>query len=194
MRAIDTLNPQQSRRAAIGLLCGAIVAIVAAVALPVWLLHRHYDAALSDATDRLDRYGRIAASRPAIAQQLDAMRAKETRKFFLRSGAAALSAAEAQEAVRSIVETSGGRLITMQAPVSKEDGRYRQLSVNVQLTANVLAMRKILDGIENRVPYLFIDNLTIRSQVPSNFRPTPGGEPEMFMQFDVSGYSPMGQP
>jgi general secretion pathway protein M len=192
--AIDTLNPQQSRRAAIGLLCGAIAAIVAAVALPVWLLHRHYDAALSDATDRLERYGRIAASRPAIAQQLEAMRAKETRKFFLRSGAAALSAAEAQEAVRSIVEASGGRLITMQAPVSKDDGRYRQVSVNVQLTANVQAMRKILDGIENRVPYLFIDNVTIRSQVPSNFRPTPGAEPEMFMQFDVSGYSPMGQP
>jgi general secretion pathway protein M len=192
--AIDTLNPQQSRRAAIGLLCGAIVAIIAAVALPVWLLHRHYDAALSDATDRLDRYGRIAASRPAIAQQLEAMRAKETRKFFLRSGAPALSAAEAQEAVRSIVEASGGRLITMQAPVSKEDGRYRQVSVNVQLTASVLAMRKILDGIENRVPYLFIDNLTIRSQVPSNFRPTAGSEPEMFMQFDVSGYSPTGQP
>lgn len=192
--AIDTLNPQQSRRAAIGLLCGAIAAIIAAVALPVWLLHRHYDAALSDATDRLERYSRIAASRPVVAQQLEAMRAKETRKFFLRSGAPALSAAEAQEAVRSIVEASGGRLITMQAPVSKEDGRYRQISVNVQLTANVQAMRKILDGIENRVPYLFIDNLTIRSQVPSNFRPAPGAEPEMFMQFDVSGYSPTGQP
>ena len=192
--AIDTLNPQQSRRAAIGLLCGAIAAIIAAVALPVWLLHRHYDAALSDATDRLERYSRIAASRPVVAQQLEAMRAKETRKFFLRSGAPALSAAEAQEAVRSIVEASGGRLITMQAPVSKEDGRYRQISVNVQLTANVQAMRKILDGIENRVPYLFIDNLTIRSQVPSNFRPAPGAEPEMFMQFDVSGYSPAGQP
>lgn len=192
--AIDTFNPQQSRRAAIWLLCGAIAAIIAAVALPVWLLHRHYDAALSDATDRLERYGRIVASRPAVAQQLEAMRAKETRKFFLRSGAPALSAAEAQEAVRSIVEASGGRLITMQAPVSKEDGRYRQVSVNVQLTANVQAMRKILDGIENRVPYLFVDNLTIRSQVPSSFRPTPGAEPEMFMQFDVSGYSPTGQP
>jgi hypothetical protein len=81
----------------------------------------------------------------------------------------------------------------MQAPVSKDDGRYRQITVNVQLTASVQAMRNILDGIESHVPYLFVDNLTIRAQVPSNFRPAPGVEPEMFMQFDVSGYSPTGQ-
>jgi hypothetical protein len=191
--AIANLNPQQRRRAAIALLCGGLVAIALAVALPIWLVHRHYDAALADATDRLDRYGRIAGSRPVIAKQLEAMRAKEPRKFYLRSGAPALSAAEAQEALRSIVEAGGGRLITMQAPVSKDDGRYRQITVNVQLTASVQAMRKILDGIENHIPYLFVDNLTIRSQVPSNFRPAPGAEPEMFMQFDVSGYSPTGQ-
>jgi len=192
--AIANLNPRQSRRAAIGLLIGAIVAVMAAVALPIWLLHRHYDTALDDATDRLERYGRIAASRPVVARQLEAMRAKDPRKFFLRSGAAALSAAEAQEALRSIVESGGGRLITMQAPVSKDDGRYRQITVNVQLTASVQAMLKILDGIENRAPYLFVDNLTVRSQVPSSFRPAPGAEPEMFMQFDVSGYSLTGQP
>jgi len=192
--AIANLNPRQSRRAAIGLLIGAIVAVMAAVALPVWLLHRHYDTALDEATGRLERYGRIAASRPLVARQLEAMRAKDSRKFFLRSGGAALSAAEAQEALRSIVESGGGRLITVQAPVSKDDGRYRQITVNVQLTASVQAMRKILDGIENRAPYLFVDNLTVRSQVPSSFRPAPGAEPEMFMQFDVSGYSLTGQP
>jgi general secretion pathway protein M len=191
---LSALNPQQSRRAAIGLLVGAIVAVALAVALPVWLLHRHYDAALSDSADRLDRFSRIAGTRPAVAKQLEAMRAKETRKFFLRSGAPALSAAEAQEALRALVEGSGGRLITMQAPVSKDEGRYRQISVNVQLTANVQAMRKILHAIESHVPYLFVDNLTVRSQVPANFRPAPGAEPEMFVQFDVSGYALTGQP
>ena len=187
--AITLAGPEQSRRAAIAILVGAIVAIAAAVALPIWLLHRHYDTALADSAEKLDRYNRLAATRPAIAQQLEAMRSKEPRKFFLRGGPPALSAAEAQEAVRTIVEGNGGRLITMQAPVTKDDARYRQIIVNVQMTANVQAMRKILYAIENHVPYLFIDNLTIRSQVPANFRPTPGSEPEMFLQFDVSGYT-----
>jgi general secretion pathway protein M len=187
-------SPERSRRLAIALLAAAVIAVVAAVALPMWLLHRHYDAALTDSLGKLDRYGRIAGTRPGIAKQLDAMRTKETRRFFLRSGAAALSAAEAQEAVRALIEGSGGRLITMQAPVSKDEGRYRQITVNVQLTANIQALRKILHAIENNVPYLFVDNLTVRSQVPANFKPAPGAEPEMFVQFDVSGYSLTGAP
>jgi general secretion pathway protein M len=183
------MNPQQSRRLAVGLLLAAIVLVAAAVAVPLWLLHRQYDVALEDNAGKYDRYRRIAGMRPELAKQLDAVRAKDTRKFFLRSGAAALSAAEAQEAVRSLVEQSGGRLITMQAPTSREEGRYRQVSVNVQLTANVFALRKILHSIENNTPYLFIDNLQVRTQVPPNHRPQPGAEPEMFVSFDVSGYA-----
>jgi general secretion pathway protein M len=187
--SFTTLNPAQSRRAAVGLLLAATVAIVLAVALPVWLLHRHYDSALADNLGKLERYERIAGTRAEVAKQLEVMRSKETRKFFLRSGAPALSAAEAQETIRTLVEGSGGRLITMQAPTSKEEGRYRQITVNLQLTANIFALRKILHAIENNVPYLFVDNLTVRSQVPANFRPQPGAEPEMFVQFDVTGYA-----
>ena len=138
---------------------------------PCGCCNRHYDPALADSLDKLDRYRASPARGPQIARQLEAMRARTPRKFFLRSGAAALSAAEAQEAVRALVEPSGGRLITMQAPVSKEEGRYRQVSVNVQLTANIFALRKILNAIENNTPYLFVDNFMVRTQVPGNFKP-----------------------
>ncbi len=190
--SIATLNPEQSRRAAVVLLATVVILAAVVIALPVWLLHRHYDAALADTADRLERYNRIAATRPEIAKQLEAMRGKDTRRFFLRSGAPALSAAEAQEMLRSLVEGSGGRLITMQAPISKEEGRYRQITVNMQLTANMQAARKILNSIETSVPYLFVDNLKITSQVPGNFRPQPGAEPEVFMQVDVTGFALVG--
>ena len=188
------LGSDRSRNLAVALLIAVVVFGVAIIAVPFWLLHRHYDLAIADSLDKLDRYTRIASTRPIVAKELDAMRSKDARRFFLRSGAAALSAAEAQEAVRSLVESSGGRLITMQAPVSKDDGHYRQMTANVQLTANIFALRKILYAIENNVPFLFVDNLTIRTQVPGNFKPGPGAEPEMFVQFDVSGYSLTGAP
>jgi hypothetical protein len=57
------------------------------------------------------------------------------------------------------------------------------------MTANIFALRKILHAIENYTPYLFVDNLLVRSQVPGNFKPGPGAEPEMFVQFDVYGYA-----
>ncbi len=190
--ALASMNPQQSRRAAVGLLVAIVVLVVAVIALPVWLLHRHYDNALADSAGRLERYNRIAATRPEVAKQLEAMRGKDTRKFFLRSGAPALSAAEAQEALRGLVEGSGGRLITVQAPVVKEEGRYRQITVNMQLTGNMQAVRKILNAIETNVPYLFIESVKVTSQVPGNFRPQPGAEPEVFVQLDVAGYAPTG--
>ena len=117
------------------------------------------------------------------------MRSKDTRRLFLRSGAPALSAAEAQEAVRSLIEQSGGRLITMQAPVSKDEGRYRLITANVQMQASIFALRKILAAIDSHVPVIFVDNLMVRSQVPATFKPQPGAEPEMFVQFDVTGYA-----
>ncbi len=183
------MTPPQSRRLAVALLVAAVLAVVAIIAIPVWMAHRHYDTAIAEAADRVERYRRIAATRPEVAKQLETMRASDPRKYFLRSGAAALSAAEAQEAMRVLIENNGGRLITMQAPTSKEEGRYRQVTVNVQLTANIFALRKILHAIESHTPYLFVDTLMVRSQVPGTFKPGPGAEPEMFVQFDVTGYA-----
>ena len=187
--ALANIDPKKGRHLAVGLLAAVVVALVAAIGIPVWLLHRHYDHSLADYSEKLERYRRIAATRPEAARQLEALRTKDTRRFFLRPGAPALSAAESQEVVRQLVESSGGRLISLQPPVVKEEGRYRQVTVNVQLTANIQALRKILHAIETRTPFLFVDNLMVRSQVPSNFKPGVNSEPEMFVQFDVSGYT-----
>lgn len=179
----------RNRRLALVLLLLAVIVVIGVPAAGFWWMNRYYSGRLEDYSSQLARYQRIAAARPTAARDLELMRTHDPKRFFLRSGAAALSAAEAQEALRQVVEANGGRLITMQAPNSRVDGRYRQVTVNVQLTASVIALRRILAAIESRTPYLFVDNLMVRSQVPSNFKPGPGSEPEMFVQFDVSGYS-----
>ena len=190
MNAVAANAPaNRSRRLALAFLLLAVLVVIGIPAAGFWWLNRYYSAKLEDYSGQLARYQRIAAARPTAARDLELMRTHDPKRFFLRSGAAALSAAEAQEALRQVVEANGGRLITMQAPNSRVDGRYRQVTVNVQLTASVIALRRILAAIESRTPYLFVDNLMIRSQVPSNFKPGPGSEPEMFVQFDVSGYS-----
>ena len=182
-------TPERSRRAALAILAGVVVLAAVVIFLIGYLPNRHYSRVLDDMTSRLERYRRIAAMQPEVARSLESMRQQDPKRLFLRTGAPALSAAEAQEALRSIIEASGGRLITMQAPTTRDDGRYRQVSVNVQLTANIQSLRKILHSVETRTPYLFVDNLMVRSQVPSNFKPGVNAEPEMFIQFDVSGYT-----
>ncbi len=182
-------NPRRSRALALGLLAAAVLAIVVVIGVPAWLLNRHYDTALADNLDKLERFRRIAATRPDVMRELQSMSSRDPHRFFLRSGAAALSAAEAQESIRALVQSSGGRLITIGAPAARDEGPYRMVSINVQLTANIFALRTILGAVESNTPYLFVDNLMIRTQVPASFRPAPGAEPEMFVQFDVYGYS-----
>jgi len=85
-------------------------------------------------------------------------------------------------------------LYVNEALPAKEEGRYRQVSAQVQLAANINSLRRILHAIETHVPMLFIENLTVKTQVPGNFKPAPGAEPEMFVTFDVHGYSLTGSP
>lgn len=189
MRAIMGLPLERRRKAAIGLLVALIVAVIALVALPLWLAHRHYDEALEDIDRRLVRYERLAAARPALQQKLEAVRAIGSRKYFLKASAPSLSAAEIQERARQFVEGNGGRLISVQVAQPKDDGRFRQVTVTVQANANIAATRKILHALESGEPYLFVDSFTIRAQVPPGFKPAPGFEPEMFIQLDVSGFA-----
>jgi general secretion pathway protein M len=187
-------DARRSRHLALGLLLLALVVAIAALVVPAWIFYKRYDRELADRRDKLARFTQIAATRADIARQLEAMRAKDARRFFLRSGASALSVAEAQEIIRGMVESAGGRLITMQALPAKDEGRYRQVSAQVQLAANIQALRRILHTIESNVPVLFVENLTVKTQVPSNYRPAAGAEPEMFVSFDIHGYSLSGSP
>src|SRR5512144_3194610 len=97
-----SINLPRSRQLALGLLAAAIVAAVALFALPTWFLYNRYDRELTDRQEKLERFRRIAGTRAEVSRQLEAMRAQDTRRFFLRPGAAALSAAEAQEIIRGI--------------------------------------------------------------------------------------------
>jgi len=189
-----SLPSSRNRQLAAGLLAAAVVLVVLVFALPTWYLYKRYDRELGEREENLERFRRIAGTRAEVARQLEAMRGKETRRFFLRSGAAALSAAEAQEIIRGMVEASGARLITTQALPSKDEGRYRFVGAQVQLAANIFALRNLLHRIETNIPYLYIDNLMVKTQVPGNFKPGPGAEPEMFVTFDMHGYSLTGNP
>jgi hypothetical protein len=189
MRAVLGWSPEKRRKAALGFLAAAAAVAVAAVALPLWLAHRHYDNALEDMDARLLRYERLAASRPALEQKLESVRAMGGRKYFLKASAASLSAAEIQDRVRQFIDANGARLISVQVGAPKEDGRFRQVPVTVQLNASTPSLRRILLALESAEPSIFVDSLMVRAQVPPGYKTQAGFEPEMFVQFEISGYA-----
>ena len=183
-------SPRSNRALAVLLLVVAVVLAMALLITPVLLMHRHYDVAIDGMRDHLDRYRRIAAQAPETKKALEALRAKNGRRFFLKNTAPNLAGAELQDIVRAAIENNGGRITTVQIIAPKEDGRFRQIGVNVQLFATTPNLQKILYAIETQQPYLIIDGLTIR---PLNafrgFKPAPGVEPEVSVLLDVIAFS-----
>jgi hypothetical protein len=188
--ALKQLSPARQRALAAGLLVAAIVLVLAVVLGPIVMLHRHYDAAIADTSDRLQRYQRIAAQAPALRTALDAMQQRDGRRFFLRNSATNLAGAELQELVKSAIEGNGGRITTSQNTSPRDDGRFREIGVNVQFFASTPALQKILLAIETHQPYLIVENLTVR---PLNafrgFKPAPGQEPELILQLYVGAWA-----
>jgi hypothetical protein len=184
------LPPKQSRALALALLALAVLLGLALLLAPFVLLHRHYDVAIEALQDRIEVYRRTAAQAPELKRALDSLRAKDGRRFFLRATAPNLASAELQDVVRAAIENNGGRITTIQTAQPREDGRFRQVGINVQLFATTPNLQKILYTLETQTPYALIDNITVR---PLNafrgFKPAPGVEPELSVLIDVSAFA-----
>ena len=167
-----------------------MVLVLAAIVVPIVLVHRHYDEAIADFRDRLQRYQRVAAQAPEYRNALDALRQRDAKRFLLKNTAPNLAGAELQEIVRAAIEGNGGRITTSQNQPVKEEGRFKQIGVNVQFFATTANLQRILFAVESQQPYLLIDSLSVR---PINafrgFRPQPGQEPEVSVTVDVSAFS-----
>jgi hypothetical protein len=92
--------------------------------------------------------------------------------------------------VRGAIESNGGRITTSQNQAPKDEGRFRQIGVNVQFFATTPNLQKVLYALETQQPYLVVENFTMR---PLNafrgFRPAPGQDPEVNVQLEVAGYA-----
>ncbi|RPJ37719.1 MAG: hypothetical protein EHM21_17850 [Chloroflexi bacterium] len=186
---IRPLTPLQSKSLALALLVLVFVLFALALAMPVMLAHRHYDASIEQLTDRMERYHRIIAMAPGLKAGLEQVKVRDGQKFYLKNVTPALAAAEIQEIVKTVIGAQSGKLTSIQIIPHKDDGGYRQIAVNLQFSGTIVSIQKILYALETQRPYLFVDNLSIRSRLMSNYRAAPGVEPEYFVQFDLIGYA-----
>jgi general secretion pathway protein M len=182
------LTPLQSKLAALAVLALATLAVVGAIALPLWWLNHRYDVALEDSVSRLQRYSRIIGMRDGLQKKALEVKALEQNRHFLKSASPALAAAELQEQAKSILDQSGGKISSIQILPHKDDGQYRQVSVMLQLTAPRIALKPMLYAIESARPYLFINNLAIKNPFYSSNRTDPA-EPDLTIQFELTGFS-----
>lgn len=188
------LNSQQQKAAALAILALVVLLLLSAVAMPVLLLNHHYASALDDTVNRLDRFSRIVGMRDGLQKQAVEIKALEAKHHFLKSASPALVAAELQQLAQGIFLANGAKVSSIQPLPSKDDGAYRQVTVQVLLTAPLSSVKGMLYAMESSRPYLFLDNFSIRAANMIVTRSDLQSEPDLTVMFDISGYALKGTP
>lgn len=191
MKRPDLNSARAQRTAALALLLFVILAATALIAIPAYKLHEHYDTALESLQFRFNKLRGVAAQKSEIQKGLAAVKGENAARFFLKNSAPNLAGSELQDLVRASVESGGARLTSVQVAAPKEEGRYRQIVLNVQIIGNVMTLQKTLFALESTLPYVFVDTLRINSTQFRGARANPGLEPEVTIQLDISAYAPI---
>lgn len=165
-----------------------LCAIVAAVAVPAFLMQQRYESVRVAAEERIDRYQRIAAQRADHQRALDVLKARESARFFLKNTTPNLGGVELTDIVRPLLENNGSRLTSIQPVTVKDEAGFRLYSLNVGFNASPASLQKTLYAIETAVPYLTIDSATMRATVPRGYKPPPNQEPEVTVQMEIQAY------
>ncbi len=187
MSGLIPASARDRRVLAIALLVFILVVLICLVAVPVVLLHRHYDQHIQRMTRQLQSQSAFNAMGPQVARALEALKSRDASRLYLKGGTAALASAELQDQVKSLVEAAGGRFVSATGLAHKDDGQYRTVAATFQINLGNANLRRLLHALETQEPFLFVDNLTIRSLVAPGFRAPPGySEPEVYVQMDVS--------
>ncbi len=189
-----TLTPMQSRALAIALLLVLLALLAVLVYVPWQRAHLHYDTAIEDRLDRTSRYLRVAAQRRNVEANIALTTKRDAGRYYLKASSPALAAAEVQQMAQAIIEANELKVESTQIATHKDDGPRRKVAVDFQLRGKLPALQKALYELETALPYLYVDNLVIRSSVARVFLPVPGVEPDVLVQFELYAFARLAKP
>jgi len=173
-----------------------LVSVIAAVYLwavePLLAAYNRTDEAIADAQAMLERFDRLGAARAKLMQQAETLdKGTTTAVYYLSGGTDAVAAAALQEQVKSLIESRGGTVGSMQTLPTREEQRLQRVALRLQMTAPMPSLFHVLHGLETGVPLLFLDNLEIQGRLRQLPQPgVPEQEPVLTIGFEVYAYLP----
>ena len=161
----DTLTPRQSRALALTILMLLVLLVLFAVFYPIWSLNRHYDERLSEQQHQIRLYQRIASQ--AEHYQSEHRRLKRIRQSdrrYLQSETDSLAKAELQRRVKQVVSSGKGEILSTQVVRKDQEDGFSRVAIRVRMKSTLQDSVAIFHKLEGEKPYLFVDEITIRSR------------------------------
>lgn len=156
---------------------------------------------IADSEAQLARYRRMIQTLPGLEAELERVRANETFKaFYFSAPTPALAGAELQRQVQDIVNAASGRLISTQLLPGPPEEAPPRVRVRTQIQGSTATLLDILHELEQARPFLFVDQLSIRSaarpEQPARDprgrmirRPPVNPSGELTMRLDIFGFT-----
>jgi general secretion pathway protein M len=128
-------------------------------------MNRTLDERIAEQRHQIGLYQRMASQTDYYQSAYDRLsRIRQADRRYLQSETESLSEAELQRRVKQIVSAAQGEIVSAQViNISKEEG-FSRVAVRIRMKSNLTQSVQIFHRLESEKPYLFIDEVTLRSR------------------------------
>ena len=183
--------PIIERMLALALLLGLVLLVAVFGVLPFAQSARLTDEALEYNREIIARLSRSAAHPGSYDAQIDVLLARINESgLYIRAATEPLAAAAVQEHLKRAVGLHGGELRSVQSLPSLAEENLTRIGLRVVMTGTLGPMIRVLHELETGEPYLFVDNLQIKSTKRRRRRTQEQPVGRLSIRFDVYGYLP----
>jgi general secretion pathway protein M len=148
--------------------------------------------------DQIQRYQRLIATIPRLKAELEREKNNEEIKaFYFDAPTAALAGAQLQGTIQEMVQAAGARLVNSQFLPAEPKEHPPRVRIRAQIQGDTDALLEVLYSIDHARPFLFVDQLSVRSTTrrTRNERHQTGKtqpaqtKQELTIRLDIFGYA-----
>ncbi len=138
--------------------------LLAGIGGPWWQRMQVLEEQIENRKAQIQRYQARIAALPQLRALLKQERSNQLFKtFYYRAKTPALAGAQLQRSLQQMVSDAGARLINTQFLPARKKEQPPRVHIRTQIQGDTRALRDLLLAIENAKPFLFIDQMSVRS-------------------------------
>ena len=135
------------------------------VGLPVLNAYQARSQAIEDTERTIRRYRNLLAQEPVLRSFSERYASQRPLAPLLLPGSnPALSGAALQQQLQDLAGRHDVRVLSLRVRQTEEDGLFERIAVEARMQSDMRGLRDLLFDIEQSEPYLFVENLAVRSR------------------------------
>lgn len=169
--------------------------LLAGILLPWTSQIAELNTRIATGEDQLARYRRLLQTLPGLQAELEQVRSNDAFKaFYFNAPTPALAGAQLQSQVQTIVTAAKGSLVSTQLLPEEKSENPPRVRVRTQIQGSTETLLDVLHQIEQARPFLFVEQLSIRSSARPDLPGAPRRMPrsptgELTVRLDIFGFT-----